>query len=51
MSYGFHVHPAFRVIGAVDAQMGKPSSGRGTVPDDMGHDGTALQARDYEVVS
>jgi DNA (cytosine-5)-methyltransferase 1 len=31
MSYGFHAHPRFRVIGAVDAQLGKPSSGRGTL--------------------
>lgn len=29
MSYGFHVHPGFRVVGAADAQMGKPSSGPG----------------------
>lgn len=31
MSYGFHAHPDFEVIGAVDAQVGKPSSGRGTL--------------------
>ena len=31
MSYGFHAHPDFQVIGAVDAQLGKPSSGRGTL--------------------
>jgi DNA (cytosine-5)-methyltransferase 1 len=31
MSYGFHAHPDFRVVGAVDAQMGKPSTGRGTL--------------------
>lgn len=31
MSYGFHAHPRFRVIGAVDAQVGKPSSGLGTL--------------------
>ena len=31
MSYGFHAHPRFRVIGAVDAQLGKPSTGRGTL--------------------
>jgi DNA (cytosine-5)-methyltransferase 1 len=31
MSYGFHAHPGFQVIGAVDAQLGKPSSGRGTL--------------------
>lgn len=29
MSYGFHAHPSFRLIGAVDAQNGKPSSGKG----------------------
>jgi DNA (cytosine-5)-methyltransferase 1 len=29
MSYGFHAHPAFRVIGAVDAQRGKPTSTTG----------------------
>lgn len=31
MSYGFHAHPRFRVVGAVDAQVGKPSSGRGSL--------------------
>jgi DNA (cytosine-5)-methyltransferase 1 len=31
MSYGFHAHPGFRVVGAVDAQVGKPSMGRGTL--------------------
>jgi DNA (cytosine-5)-methyltransferase 1 len=31
MSYGFHAHPGFRVAGAVDAQLGKPSAGRGTL--------------------
>ena len=30
-SYGFHVHPGFQVVGAADAQLGKPSSGRGTL--------------------
>ncbi len=25
--------------------------GRGTVPNDMGHDGTLLQARDYETAA
>ncbi len=29
MSYGFHASPKFRVIGAADAQNGKPSSGKG----------------------
>lgn len=31
MSYGFHVHPAFEVVGAADAQLGKPSSKRGSL--------------------
>jgi DNA (cytosine-5)-methyltransferase 1 len=31
MSYGFQAHPDFRVVGAADAQMGKPSTGRGTL--------------------
>jgi DNA (cytosine-5)-methyltransferase 1 len=31
MSYGFHAHPDFAVVGAVDAQLGKPSSGPGTL--------------------
>lgn len=31
MSYGFHAHPAFDVVGAVDAQVGKPSSRRGSL--------------------
>ncbi|HEY1644663.1 MAG TPA: DNA cytosine methyltransferase, partial [Streptosporangiaceae bacterium] len=31
MSYGFHAHPGFRVAGAADAQLGKPSAGRGTL--------------------
>jgi DNA (cytosine-5)-methyltransferase 1 len=29
MSYGFHAHPFFKIVGAVDAQRGKPSSGFG----------------------
>ena len=29
MSYGFHAHPRFRLLGAVDAQIGKPSAGKG----------------------
>ena len=29
MSYGFHMHPAFRIVGAADAELGKPSTGRG----------------------
>ena len=31
MSYGFHAHPDFRIVGAVDAQVGKPSSGTGSL--------------------
>lgn len=31
MSCGFHRHPAFEVVGAVDAEIGKPSSGLGTL--------------------
>jgi DNA (cytosine-5)-methyltransferase 1 len=31
MSYGFHAHPQFRLVGAADAQLGKPSSARGTL--------------------
>lgn len=31
MSYGFHAHPNFRVVGAVDAQVGKPSMRKGTL--------------------
>jgi DNA (cytosine-5)-methyltransferase 1 len=31
MSCGFHRHPAFEVIGAADAEIGKPSSGRGSL--------------------
>jgi DNA (cytosine-5)-methyltransferase 1 len=30
-STGFHAHPSFQVVGAADAQLGKPSSGRGTL--------------------
>ena len=29
MSYGFHRHPAFRIVAAADAELGKPSTGRG----------------------
>lgn len=29
MSYGFHRHPAFRLIAAADAELGKPSLGEG----------------------
>jgi DNA (cytosine-5)-methyltransferase 1 len=31
MSYGFHAHPKFALLGAVDAQIGKPSTGVGTL--------------------
>lgn len=31
MSLGFHAHPAFRVVGAADAQLGKPSSPAGSL--------------------
>ncbi len=31
MSFGFHTSPGFRVIGAVDAEIGKPSSGIGSL--------------------
>jgi DNA (cytosine-5)-methyltransferase 1 len=31
MSFGFHAHPAFEVVGAVDLQYGKPSSGVGAL--------------------
>ncbi len=31
MSYGFHAHPKFTIVGAVDAQIGKPSSSRGSL--------------------
>lgn len=31
MSYGFHAHSSFRIVGAVDAQRGKPSSGEGSL--------------------
>lgn len=37
MSYGFHVHPKFRIAGAVDAQIGKPSSNRGTLKCNAGY--------------
>jgi DNA (cytosine-5)-methyltransferase 1 len=29
MSYGFHKHPAFKIVAAADAEVGKPSSGEG----------------------
>lgn len=30
-STGFHAHPDFQIVGAADAQLGKPSSGSGTL--------------------
>lgn len=29
MSYGFHRHPAFKILAAADAELGKPSNGQG----------------------
>lgn len=29
MSYGFHKHPAFKIVAAADAELGKPSTGKG----------------------
>lgn len=31
MSFGFHAHPHFEVVGAADAQLGKPSSPKGSL--------------------
>jgi DNA (cytosine-5)-methyltransferase 1 len=31
MSFGFHAHPGFVIAGAADAQIGKPSTGPGTL--------------------
>ena len=31
MSFGFHTHPRFRILAAVDAEFGKPSSGEGSL--------------------
>ena len=31
MSYGFSAHPSFTVVGAADAQIGKPSTARGNL--------------------
>jgi DNA (cytosine-5)-methyltransferase 1 len=31
MSFGFHAHPEFKLVGAADAQIGKPSSKRGSL--------------------
>ena len=47
---GFDVH--FDVDGGAQQvtahHTNRGFGGRGTVPDDMGHDGTALQARDFK---
>ncbi len=37
MSYGFHAHPQFRIAGAVDAQIGKPSSRKGSLQCNTGY--------------
>lgn len=31
MSYGFHAHPRFKLVGAADAEIGKPSTGFGAL--------------------
>lgn len=31
MSYGFHRHPRFKIVGAADAEIGKPSMGDGSL--------------------
>jgi DNA (cytosine-5)-methyltransferase 1 len=31
MSYGFHAHPRFELVGAADAEIGKPSTGAGAI--------------------
>lgn len=31
MSFGFHAHPCFTLVGAVDGEFGKPSSGAGSL--------------------
>jgi DNA (cytosine-5)-methyltransferase 1 len=30
-SHGFHAHPAFKIIGAADVEVGKPSTGHGAI--------------------
>ena len=30
-SFGFHAHPGFRVVGAIDVEVGKPSTGHGAI--------------------
>src|SRR6266536_2840188 len=30
-SYGFHAHERFRIVGAADAEIGKPSTGPGAI--------------------
>lgn len=31
MSYGFHAHPSFDIVGAADVEVGKPSTGHGAI--------------------
>ncbi|GAA4198748.1 hypothetical protein GCM10022220_00340 [Actinocatenispora rupis] len=31
MSYGFHAHPGFSLVGAADVEVGKPSTGHGAI--------------------
>lgn len=31
MSYGFHEHPSFDIVGAADVEVGKPSTGHGAI--------------------
>ncbi|WP_405887154.1 DNA cytosine methyltransferase [Streptomyces longwoodensis] len=31
MSYGFHAHPSFKMCGAADVEVGKPSTGHGAI--------------------
>lgn len=31
MSYGFHAHPSFKMTGAADVEVGKPSTGHGAI--------------------
>lgn len=39
MSFGFHAHPRFRIVGAVDAEIGKPSSGMGALDCNKSYEG------------
>lgn len=38
MSFGFHAHSGFKIVGAVDAQIGKPSSGHGSLECNGGYE-------------